>query len=438
MDKKQVPKKAVFFWLICVGALILFVANAITLGAAIFSETNPSPNLILGFLVSFAATMVLTGLICYLVLFHHRETQITTDALREEKERTGNIQTHLKILSSLLRIGTLHSQHMEISRLLNNIAEVIRESLDADQVSLMLLDAGDNRLRTKAVSGEYGPELEHIWKASLGISEAIAGFTAAKGESLLLDEKTDFSRFRNYITKLAPISSAMSVPLHSGTRIIGCININRLKPKRKSPYDRDDLVLLSIFAEDIAMAIENVQLTRELKKAKAFLEIGVTHATPDMRRDSQSSKEEEEEVANLPDSQAGSQPVCRPVVDGTGRSVLPPPSSHITTQKLQDDIMVVSIKRSDYFIGDQLEQTFNHLIEQGTTKFIVNLAEVDRINSMGIGAFTSLISPLEERHCRVILVQPNSQVRQALNLFGLQESFPIVDDLPTALKALTE
>jgi anti-anti-sigma regulatory factor len=36
----------------------------------------------------------------------------------------------------------------------------------------------------------------------------------------------------------------------------------------------------------------------------------------------------------------------------------------------------------------------------------------------------------------MVLVQPNHQVKTALNLFGLQEFFPIADDLSAGLKAL--
>jgi len=428
-------KKDMPWWFLGVVALILYIINLAVLVYFTVSSSGVNSNMLIVFLVGLATTTLLTGLVCYAMISMYKGIQSAQGEVIKKGEQTADVQVYLKILSSLLRVSTLHSQHMEISKLLANIVKIVRESLNADQVSLMLLDEKDNRLYTKAVDGEYGPELEHIWKSALENSEAIAGWVIGKSEPLLLDERTDFSKFNGYVEKLAPISSAMSIPLHFGTKITGVININRLKPSNKSNFDQQDLMLLSIFGEDIAMSIENATLTRELKKAKAFSDMG-------LKEDDQIQVTP---VPRLPPENIG----VRAVMSDTRRMAALRPASgevrpegrqssqNISTQKIKDNIIAVSVKGTmDYLIGDELEKTIQGFIDHGIYKFVVDLADVDRISSEGIGIFTSFISTIQKNQGSMVLVQPNHQVKTALNLFGLQEFFPIADDLSAGLKAL--
>jgi anti-sigma B factor antagonist len=415
-ENRELKSKDTQIKLVGVIALIVYIINLVVLCFFTFPDINTNSNSLVIFLVGLATTTALIVSVYYSILSAHTRIQAIEKEMMANKKQGEDAQTHLKILSSILKITSVASQHLEISRILNNIVKVIRECMDADQVSLMLFDEKDNRLYTKAADGEYGPELEHILKASSEISQSIAGWVAEKGTALLIDKDTDFSRFEGYVKKLAPIHSAMSVPLHFGTRIIGVVNINRLKSNHINPYEQKDLMLLSIFADDIAMMIENAQLTRELKKSKAFADLELNNG---------------EQIAKLVAPRIYDKPDDKK--EETSKS------SPITTQKIKDDITVISITGSlNYVMGDELEQTFNNQMNLGINRFIVNLSALEHISSEGIGIFTSLIDPLQKKDGRIILVQPNPQVKTALSLFGLQEFFPIVDDLPTALKTLSQ
>ncbi|HLD35851.1 MAG TPA: GAF domain-containing protein, partial [Planctomycetota bacterium] len=405
-------KKDMPWWFLGVVALILYIINLAVLVYFTVSSSGVNSNMLIVFLVGLATTTLLTGLVCYAMISMYKGIQSAQGEVIKKGEQTADVQVYLKILSSLLRVSTLHSQHMEISKLLANIVKIVRESLNADQVSLMLLDEKDNRLYTKAVDGEYGPELEHIWKSALENSEAIAGWVIGKSEPLLLDERTDFSKFNGYVEKLAPISSAMSIPLHFGTKITGVININRLKPSNKSNFNQQDLMLLSIFGEDIAMTIENATLTRELKKAKTFSDLGLKEndqisVTP-VPRMSDTRK-----IEALRPASGEVRPAASGEPRPSGREGRQS-SQNIATQKIKDNIMSVSVKGTlDYLIGDELEKTIQGFIDRGTYRFIVDLADVDRISSEGIGIFTGFISAIQKKHGSIVLVQPNHQVKTA-------------------------
>ena len=307
-QKVNEVKKDIPWWLLGVVALVLYVVNLVVLAYFTISSIRTNPDMLIIFLVGLITTTLLTGLVCYAMISMYKGIQSAKGEVIKKDEQTTDVQTYLKILSSLLRVSTLHSQHMEISKLLANIVKIVRESLNADQVSLMLL---------------------------------------------------------------------------------------------------------SIFGEDIAMTIENATLTRELKKNKTFSELGL---------------KENDNISVTP--------VPR-MSDTRKMAALRQSSQNIATQKIKDNIMSVSVKGTlDYVIGEELEKSIQGFIDHGIYRFVIDLADVDRISSEGIGIFTSFISTIQKKQGSMVLVQPNHQVKTALNLFGLQEFFPIAEDLSSGLKAL--
>ncbi|MDI6733482.1 MAG: GAF domain-containing protein [Planctomycetota bacterium] len=411
------PQKHTPLWLLGVVGVIVYVVNLIVLVYFTFSRVGTDLNMLITLISGLATTTGLAGLLLYSMLSAYEKSRAINNIALKDKKLSADAQKYLKIVRSLLRVSALHSQQMEISRLLKTLVNEIKEGLDADRVSLMLLDKGDNRLYTRAVAGEYDEyQLEQIWKSSVSPKEGIAGYVMEKGEALLLDDNTDYSKFNGYVTKSELISSAMSAPLHLGTEIIGVININRLRDTNRNPFDNNDLMLLSIFAEDIAMVVENAYLTREMKKSKTLSDIGIDLGI----------REIEPSIT---------QPVPRRTDKKKESSVF---TLNITTQKLADDIMMLNIKGVlDSVIGEELKKTVQRLLEYGITRFIINLAGVKTIRSEGIGVFTSFISLLQKRNGRLVIAQPSAQVKTALNLFGLNQFFSITDDIPESVKILS-
>jgi anti-sigma B factor antagonist len=76
------------------------------------------------------------------------------------------------------------------------------------------------------------------------------------------------------------------------------------------------------------------------------------------------------------------------------------------------------------------------LLDQGAKSFVVNLADVETIDSYGLGALAAAYNWIAEAHGEIELVRPQTRVRRMLNRMRLDSIFPILDDESQALQAL--
>ena len=104
--KREVP-----WWLLGVVALVLYVTNLVVLAYFTISSIGANPDMLIIFLVGLATTTLLTGMVCYAMISMYKGIQSAKGEVVKKGEQTTDVQTYLKILSSLLRVSTLHSQH---------------------------------------------------------------------------------------------------------------------------------------------------------------------------------------------------------------------------------------------------------------------------------------------------------------------------------------
>ncbi len=111
----------------------------------------------------------------------------------------------------------------------------------------------------------------------------------------------------------------------------------------------------------------------------------------------------------------------------------------ITSQKLQDNIVAVSMKGFlDAYTYNELEQVINGYFNQNVYKFVVDLSQVEYISSAGAGVFIGAIGVAQENQGNIILVRPQPNVQEVFDLLGLSQIFKISDSLDTALKTFKE
>jgi len=90
----------------------------------------------------------------------------------------------------------------------------------------------------------------------------------------------------------------------------------------------------------------------------------------------------------------------------------------------------------DLYSSNQLKELIMKMIENKTEKFIINLKEVDSINSTGIGALIFISSTLKKLNCPLVLIVPEGPILQALELTGLKGYFTVASTLKTAVSLL--
>jgi len=139
---------------------------------------------------------------------------------------------------------------------------LIAEVLDAERVSLIIIDESTKEMRLVAASGF---EYDGMGKERRKIGEGIAGMVAEKGEPILVKDIRSDPRFKQSEgrTKYKTFSF-LCVPLRMKGKVVGVISVN--DKKSAIPFNEADLSLLMTFSMQISLTIENAIMARDMKK----------------------------------------------------------------------------------------------------------------------------------------------------------------------------
>ena len=165
-------------------------------------------------------------------------------------------------LEKILDFGERVERITNFNKLVDFIVGQAASILDADRCSLMLMDEHSNELCIKAAIG-IQPDI--ITKSKLSIGEGIAGLVAKEGKPMLVevvdtDERIKRGNLPGYKTK-----SFLSAPIKLGRKFIGVINVTDKNILESTIFNEIDLKILLAIGRQVAVAIENAQLSKELK-----------------------------------------------------------------------------------------------------------------------------------------------------------------------------
>lgn len=172
----------------------------------------------------------------------------------------------LKILVSdfalLYEIGQRINSTMEVNELYRIIQDVLPTQLDLHKFAILIVDEKREFLNVKAAYGF--DDFERIFDLSFRMGEGISGEVAAKGETIYLPDVEIEEKYLHYRGETQETGSFVSIPLMFKKDILGVMNCSR---SVKSGFSNDDIRLLTMLANQIALAVENAELytkTREL------------------------------------------------------------------------------------------------------------------------------------------------------------------------------
>ncbi len=170
------------------------------------------------------------------------------------------ISPELKVIYEISEFMSIGSGIDELSRLL---VEKVSSIMSVGNCSLMLLNEslpGPGELVIKSAKGLA----ENIIKNTrVKVGENISGWVAKEKKALLIEDIDKDERFRAYRKERYMTKSLLSVPLKIKDRVIGVLNVNN--KLGGGIFTEDDLKLLTILADQVAIAIENARLYEELK-----------------------------------------------------------------------------------------------------------------------------------------------------------------------------
>ncbi len=158
---------------------------------------------------------------------------------------------------ALYRVGTEISSLLHIDRVISSVVESARNLFGADAAGLALADGAAGEIHWTVFVGGHAETFQEI---RLQAGQGVAGRVAAAGRPVIVEDATqeiaDHPEAYPILTAES-LRAALAVPLLRGERTMGCLMVAYHAPRR---FANEQVVLLSSFANQVAMAMENAEL----------------------------------------------------------------------------------------------------------------------------------------------------------------------------------
>ena len=161
-------------------------------------------------------------------------------------------------LDTIRQVGSaLASSTFDISKVLKYTMDMIREAMNVEAGSLLFLENDELEI---AVA--FNIKIKSIKKFRLKIGQGIAGYVAARGKSILVNDIEKSPHFYPMVDESSGFQtrSALCVPMVSQGRVIGVIEVLN---KINGEFDTNDKDLLQSIATSVCIALENARLYKE-------------------------------------------------------------------------------------------------------------------------------------------------------------------------------
>jgi PAS domain S-box-containing protein len=168
-------------------------------------------------------------------------------------------------LTALQKITDSVLAHLSQDDLLSESLNRIREVLQVDTVAILLLNTEGDELLAWAAQGL---EEEVALGVRIPIGKGFAGKVVAQGQPIIIDDISQADVY-NPLLRERGIKSLLGVPLFVEGRPTGVLHVGKLE---FAHFTEDDVRLLQLAADRLAMAIENARLYQVEKTARAEAE----------------------------------------------------------------------------------------------------------------------------------------------------------------------
>jgi len=107
--------------------------------------------------------------------------------------------------------------------------------------------------------------------------------------------------------------------------------------------------------------------------------------------------------------------------------------------ELENSVKQISLNgRMDIFGSQEIETRFTAATASESSKIILDLSEVDFMASIGIGVIVRAVNALLQRGGKLVILNPQANVRDALEMTLITKVAPIINDLESALALLED
>jgi signal transduction histidine kinase len=196
--------------------------------------------------------------------------------ITERKQAEEALATRTLQLEAVRAVTAEITQELDLVTLLGLINRRAAEMVRAPSAALLLWDETAQVLVPQVWHG-HGDRLRGI---HYRLGEGLAGEAAERREGIVVNDYPAYERTHPVILKHSGITAAIAAPLLYRNQLLGVIKAIREGPGRG--FTEEDKSLITLFASQAAIAIENASLYQEVQRHLNELEVRVQKRTQEL------------------------------------------------------------------------------------------------------------------------------------------------------------
>jgi GAF domain-containing protein len=191
-----------------------------------------------------------------------RET-LLANLEKRVNDRTADLEHRAVQLQAAMEVGQAVASLRDLDELLPQVTRLIGERFQVYHVGIFLLDADGEYAVLRAANSPGGQQmLRQGYRLKVG-EVGIVGYVTGEGKSrIAFNVGEDAIHFKN--PYLPNTRSEMALPLIAGDRLLGALDV---QSEAEAAFSEEDINVLRLLANQVAVAIENARLLGESQKA---------------------------------------------------------------------------------------------------------------------------------------------------------------------------
>ncbi|MBC8497199.1 MAG: GAF domain-containing protein [Chloroflexi bacterium] len=188
---------------------------------------------------------------------------------RMVRERTAELETRTIYLQTAAEVARDATTAQNLDELLNNAVSLVRERFGFYHTAIYLTDERGDYTILMAATGRAGQQmLAEEYRQTLDETSLVGQATITGDPGIDIEAGTDEKHPPNPL--LPETRSELALPLQVGDQIIGALNVHS---REEAAFKEDIVSVLQTLADQLAVAISNTRLLREMGQTLRELEV---------------------------------------------------------------------------------------------------------------------------------------------------------------------
>jgi GAF domain-containing protein/HAMP domain-containing protein len=190
-------------------------------------------------------------------------------------ERTRELEKRSSQQRIAAQVARDASRVRDLDELLQKAALLVRDRFGYQQVSFFLMDERGENAILKTACGEAGQKMLEEGYRYKSDESSVVGYAILHGRAKVsIPDEPEIALSNHSLLPSSYCEAAL--PLKVGERVTGALSLHSTK---ENDFDSESIEVLQTMADQLAVAIENIRLLREMQKTVLELESAYGHYT---------------------------------------------------------------------------------------------------------------------------------------------------------------